>query len=80
VIEWFNLIGYIGPNGFYHNSMNLTHIGHDSSYPAVTILLFTLLYSLQYVCSSSKLRNRHIIGVSKFDFPHEVKTWLFKWS
>jgi len=27
---------------------------------------------------ASKLRNTHVLGISTFDFPHKVKTWIFK--
>jgi len=43
VIECFNHIGYIAPKKFFHNSMNLTHIGLAHIMPVVTVLHFTLL-------------------------------------
>jgi len=81
VIECFNPIGYLDcpPKKFLHNWMNLNHIGHAHTIPAVTVLhvLLTLLHSFKYICTSSKLQITHIVGTLRFDFPHKVKAWFF---
>jgi len=73
ILKYLNFIAHVivlmslvrlPPKTFLHNSMNLSHIGHAHIIPAVTVLLFTFLYSFKYMCTSSKLRNTHIIGTS----------------
>jgi len=53
--------------------MKHNNISHAHIISAVAVLLLTLLYSFQYMGTSSKLRYTHILGPSGFDFPHNVK-------